>query len=452
MEKTGGSPESPILEIPRYVESFLERFVPSMGGSVHWGLERIGKFLKNTGNPHVNYPVIHVGGTNGKGSVAASLASVLGVKGHSVGLYTSPHLCSFNERIQLGSKYASDQSLRDLIRDVGPEMERCGLSFFEAVTGLAFHMFEREGIDLAVVEVGLGGRLDATNVVRPISTVITNIEMDHKDYLGETKKQIAKEKLGIVKEGIPLFTSESDEGVIAMFEEVCRQRNSSLFSTFNDNPLSQVKISREGTSFTSSFHSWGEVEVVTPLIGKHQAMNTCLALSVLDQLPDALRPEYDVVAEGIRLVDWPGRTQVENRDGVTWVLDIAHNKAGAVALVETLKHLQLESPSVLLVSVLSDKDWEGIFSELVNEAEHVILTQSLSSPSERRWDLNKVSAVLNLASVKVCPDFNEALMMADRLGSSGSVVVTGSAHTVGDVLNRLDFEPNSETRMVEVAT
>ena len=143
---------------------------------------------------------------------------------------------------------------------------------------------------------------------------------------------------------------------------------------------------------------------------------------------------------------------MENRDGVTWVLDIAHNKAGAAALVKTLKHLQLESPSVLLVSVLSDKDWEGIFSELVSEAEYVILTQSLSSPSERRWDLNKVSAILDLPSVKVCPDFNDALVMADRLGSSGSVVVTGSAHTVGDVLNRLDFEPHSRSRMIEVAT
>ena len=452
MGKVGGSPESSILEMARYEARFLERFVPSMGGSVHWGLERIRKFLKNTGDPHVNYPVIHVGGTNGKGSVAASLASVLSVKGHSVGLYTSPHLCSFNERIQLGSKCATDQSLIDLIRDLGPEMERCGLSFFEAVTGLAFHMFEREGIDLAVVEVGLGGRLDATNVVWPISTVITNIEMDHKDYLGETKEQIAKEKLGIVKEGVPLFTSESGEGVLAMFKEVCRQRHSSFSSICHDNPLSQVKISRAGTSFISSFHSWGEVGVVTPLIGEHQAINTCLALSVLDQLPDAFKPGYDVVAKGIRLVDWPGRTQVENRDGVTWVLDIAHNKAGAAALVKTLKHLQLESPSVLLVSVLSDKDWEGIFSELVNEAEHVILTQSLSSPSERRWDLNKVSAILDLPSVKVCPDFNDALVMADRLGSSGSVVVTGSAHTVGDVLNRLDFEPHSRSRMIEVAT
>ena len=153
MGKVGGSPESSILEMARYEARFLERFVPSMGGSVHWGLERIRKFLKNTGDPHVNYPVIHVGGTNGKGSVAASLASVLSVKGHSVGLYTSPHLCSFNERIQLGSKCATDQSLIDLIRDLGPEMERCGLSFFEAVTGLAFHMFEREGIDLSLIHI-----------------------------------------------------------------------------------------------------------------------------------------------------------------------------------------------------------------------------------------------------------------------------------------------------------
>ena len=437
---------------PQFAENLLQQFVPGMERGFHLGLGRIEKFLENTGKPHTKYPVIHIGGTNGKGSVAATLASVLGLQGLSVGLYTSPHLCAFNERIQLNSECVTDDKLEELIRDVGPEMERCGLSFFEAVTALAFHIFERAQIDIAVVEVGLGGRLDATNVVQPLSTVITNIEMDHKAYLGDTKRKIAKEKLGIVKEGAPLFTSETDEEMLAMFEAACRKKNSFLFPTQRDNPLSHLEISATGTSFTSSFDSWGEIDVITPLIGEHQAVNTCLALSVLDQLPDEFRPNGDAIVQGIRRVEWPGRTQVENREGVTWVLDIAHNKAGASALVQTLRQLQLERPIILLVSVLGDKDWKGIFLELAKEVDHVILTQSLSAPGERRWDLNEVSAILDLPSSELRPNFGDALTVAQALGSSGSVVVTGSAHTVGDVLSLLDWESYLRKRKVEIVT
>ena len=429
-------------------EHLLQRFVPGLERGVHWGLERIEEFLGATGDPHLSYPVIHVGGTNGKGSVAASLASVLNLQGHSVGLYTSPHLCSFNERIQVGSSCVTDRMLRELISELGPEMEKCGLSFFEAVTGLAFHVFQRSDIGIAVIEVGLGGRLDATNVVEPISTIITNIQMDHKAYLGETKQQIAREKLGIVKEGTPLFTSETDAELLDIFSAICGNRNSTLTSTFYENPITQMDISVEGTSFYSYHNTWDVTKVCTPLIGRHQALNTCLAMAVLDNLPDKFRPGVDVLEKGIKQVNWPGRIQIEKRNDVTWVFDVAHNKAGAAALVDTLNHLDLPSPSILLVSVLGDKDWEGIFLEMAGQVDHVILTQSSSAPNERRWDLNEVSAILDWSGIEVCPDLGKAVAKAQVEARSGTVVVTGSAHTVGDVLNELELNPYSTEKMV----
>ncbi len=427
------------LERADFRGNLLEQFVPGIERGVRWGLDRVRKFLANTGNPHLSYPTIHVGGTNGKGSVAASLTSVLSLQGHSVGLYTSPHLCSVNERIRIGSTCVDDRTLQDLISELGPEMDRCGLSFFEAITGLAFHLFQRSNIEIGVIEVGLGGRLDATNVVDPISTVITNIQMDHRAYLGETKEEIAREKLGIVKEGVPLFTSEVDKELLDIFDSVCRDKKTSLFTTFYDNPVSQVEVGFQGTSFKSSYESWGEIETFTPLVGAHQAINTSLSMAVLEQLPDRFRPRRKILTKGISRVNWPGRIQIEKKNGLTWVFDIAHNKAGASALVDTLKHLELDHPSVLLVSVLGDKDWKGIFFELVDEVDHVILTQSISAPHERRWDLNEVSTILDCSKLEVCPDFGDALLMAKAMALSGTVVVTGSAHTVGDVLNSLDL-------------
>jgi dihydrofolate synthase/folylpolyglutamate synthase len=418
----------------------LDQFVPGMERGVHWGLERIRKFLTNTGAPHLKYPVIHIGGTNGKGSVAASLTSVLSLQGYSVGLYTSPHLCSFNERIQIDGSCVKNETLKDLIIELGPEMNRCGLSFFEATTGLAFHMFQRSKVEIAIIEVGLGGRLDATNVVEPISTVITNIQMDHREYLGDTKEEIAFEKLGIVKEGIPLFTSETDKHLLEMFSRVCRERKSQLFPTFYENPVTQVEVSLQGTSFKSWYKSWGNLEIFTPLIGDHQAINTSLALAVMEQLPGPFLPKKEALIEGSSLVDWPGRIQVEKKSGVTWIFDIAHNQAGASALANTLNCLQLEGPTVVLVSVLVDKDWKGIFFELVNVADYVVLTQSISAPIDRRWDLSEVSTILDDSEVKVCPDFADALVMVETLAQTGTVVVTGSAHTVGDVLSTLDFD------------
>ena len=430
--------------------NLLEQCVPGIERGVHWGLDRVRKFLTNTGNPHLCYPTIHVGGTNGKGSVAASLSSVLSLQGHSVGLYTSPHLCSVNERIRIGSTCVDDMTLQDLISELGPEMDRCGLSFFEALTALAFHVFQRNNIDIGIIEVGLGGRLDATNVVDPISTVITNIQMDHRAYLGETKEEIAREKLGIAKEGVPLFTSETDKELLDIFGSVCRDKKAPLCTTFYNNPVSQIEIDFQGTSFRSSYENWGEIESFTPLIGSHQAINASLAMAVLEQLPDMFRPSRKILTKGISRVSWPGRIQVEKKNGLTWIFDIAHNKAGASALVDTLNYLGIDHPSVLLISVLGDKDWKGIFLELVDEVDHVILTQSISAPHERRWDLNEVSSILDCSKCEVCPDFGDAILMAETLALSGTVVVTGSAHTVGDVLDTLDFGLYSEGSSFEI--
>ena len=442
MEKTGGSPESPILEIPRYVESFLERFVPSMGGSVHWGLERIGKFLKNTGNPHVNYPVIHVGGTNGKGSVAASLASVLGVKGHSVGLYTSPHLCSFNERIQLGSKYASDQSLRDLIRDVGPEMERCGLSFFEAVTGLAFHMFEREGIDLAVVEVGLGGRLDATNVVAPQVTIITPISLDHMEILGNTLGEIATEKSGIIKPGVPVVIAHQESEVLNVILSKCEEL--SCLRVLIGQDITWTLKSRSPTSQSSIIHGrLGDYSVNIPLIGSHQLENAACAVAALEIMIEKGYPiTADDISKGIEMAFWPCRMEVLAESPLTMV-DGAHNPASMKLLLESLpKYLDFDQIS-LIVGFSSDKQVTEMVEILSGVDPRVYATRSRHPRSVSEDTICDLFQQRGLKNVQEVGDVKSAGALAMQEAKNNDLILaTGSLFIAAELRESiLGIEP-----------
>ncbi|HAB29479.1 MAG TPA: bifunctional folylpolyglutamate synthase/dihydrofolate synthase, partial [Gemmatimonadetes bacterium] len=191
----------------------LNELFPHVPHGIQWGLGRMEAFLRDTGDPHLGIPCVHVGGTNGKGSVASTVATVLDSAGHRAGLYTSPHLCSFRERFQIGGVPVGDGELRELASELDRDIRRHSLTFFEAATALAFHLFRKKGVEVSVVEVGLGGRLDATNVVAPFLTAITNVDLDHCDYLGSTLNEIAMEKAGIIKSGVPLLTAEPDRRI-----------------------------------------------------------------------------------------------------------------------------------------------------------------------------------------------------------------------------------------------
>ena len=410
-----------------------------------WGLERVHSALDELGSPHLRYPTLHVGGTNGKGSVAVTLAAVLSAGDRRTGLYTSPHLCSFQERFQISGCPVEEARLvaaADGIRDV---VIRHGLTSFEAATVLVLHLFAREQVEAAVLEVGLGGRLDATNVVRADVSVVTNVAMDHAEFLGDTLDLIAAEKAGIAKEGIPFVTAETDPAVLEVFGAVCADRGAPLH-VLAPGIIRDVEVATDHTTFTLGTRCWGELHMTTPLVGHHQAVNTALAVAALEHAPVELRPVARDVVAGVAGVNWPGRNQIEEIGGRTWLFDVAHNAAGVGSLVDVLDRIALPRPWAALIGILGDREWRDMLPPVLKRVDRAILTHPPSAPPERCWDATEAAeAVGSLLPesypLTAEPDFSDALDRARSGPPGGTVIVTGSCHTVGDALKQLNRCP-----------
>ena len=440
-----GLAEVPILAPERldrpFADPLVGRLFPPLATGVHWGLERTERALAVLGDPHLAYATLHIGGTNGKGSVTSTLASVLQRSGHSTACYTSPHLCSFRERMLIDGRPLSEESLLAYAEDVREPVLRFGLTFFEAVTVLALHAFAREGVEVAVTEVGLGGRLDATNVVRPEVTAVTNVAMDHADFLGSTLAEIAGEKAGIMKPGVPIVTGERSNEILALLGRLARKAGAPL-SCVDPAMLRSVHVAPEGTSFGMSTRTWGDLDLSTPLVGVHQASNAALAVEILEQLGEGLKPEAAEIVEGIASVVYHGRDEVARIEGRTWLFDVAHNTAGIMSLVDTIDRLDLPRPLVAIVGVLGDKDWRSMLPALLSRTDAAILTQPPSAPPERRWEPGVAAdQVDSLTVVRVVEDFVHAMEGAKARAVDGTVVVTGSVHTVGSAMSLLHLEP-----------
>ncbi len=420
----------------------LDRVFPPLPSGVQWGLERTRTLLREVGDPQDRYPSLHVGGTNGKGSVAATWASILQETGKVTGLYTSPHLCSFRERFQIQGRPVREDVLLEAADELREAIGRIGLTFFEAATVLAFHLFAKLRVDIALVEVGLGGRLDSTNVISPEVTAITNVALDHAEYLGFTLEEIAGEKAGIIKPGIPVVTAERDLAL----REIFRGRALELGAPFHTlNPPEEIlglQVSPEGNTFQIETESWGALALRSPLAGRHQAVNVALAVRSLELLPETLKPGPEAVRKGVAGVRWPGRLQIHGGAEGLVVFDVAHNTAGVRALASSLRRLALPDPVILLVGIQGDKDWRSMLPPLFAMAREAILTQPPSVPPERRWNpLEAAGAVKNRPNLHILRGFDEALEMAMALGRGGTVVVTGSHHTVGDAMTLLGISP-----------
>lgn len=419
----------------------MDRLFPPLAVGVQWGLDRTTRALEALGDPHLAYATIHVGGTNGKGSVTSTVAAILEADGHRTGCYTSPHLCSFRERMLVDREPLPEATLLRYAEEVREPVMRFGLTFFEAVTVLAMHVFAREGVEVAVMEVGLGGRLDSTNVVRPEVSAVTNVAMDHADYLGDTLLEIAGEKAGIMKAGVPFVTAERSPEILDLFRSLARDAGAPL--TIIEPPAPEsVELTFDHTAFEAETRSWGRLSVWTPLVGLHQATNAALVLEMLEHLPEGLRPSAEAIREGMASVVHHGRDEIVVIDGVTWLFDVAHNTAGVLSLVDTIDRLELPRPIVALVGVLGDKDWRTMLPALLSRAEGAYLTQPTSAPPERRWDpVAAADEVDTLTVVRVVEDFAQAVDRARNRAGSGTVVVTGSVHTVGSAMRLLDLDP-----------
>ena len=415
----------------------LDRLFPRLTGGIRWGLDRTRRLLAAVGDPHLAYPSIHIGGTNGKGSVAAIVESVLRHDGRRVGLYTSPHLVEFRERIRIDGRPVSEAELLAVARRLWPLIEREAPSFFEAATVMGFLALERAGVEVAVVEVGMGGRLDATNVVLPDVVVITNVARDHAQYLGEELTTIGLEKAGIIKPDVPVVTGETDPAVLAVLQE----RAAAMGAPFHVVAPPLAEVDRHGTSAIVDT-KWGELRLRVPLAGRHQASNLAVAVRALELLPPQRRPSRTALVNGVSATEWPGRLQVERVGSGTWIFDVAHNAAGMESLLSALPDLRPPRPVVALVGVLGDKDWGRMLPPLLAFADRVVLTEPPSAPPERRWDPEAVLSELGRpVRAQVIRPFAVAVAAARDAAGSGTVLCTGSVHTVGDAMLELGIAP-----------
>jgi dihydrofolate synthase/folylpolyglutamate synthase len=402
-------------------------------GAWKLGLERVEAFLALLGDPHRDLRTIHVAGTNGKGSVCACVEAILREQGLRVGKYTSPHLVDFRERFLVNGAPVSPERIVGFVDRWTPDVERLGATFFEATTAMAFQFFRDEKVDVAVIETGLGGRLDATNVVHPLVAAVTNIGIDHVEYLGTTLEQIAGEKAGIFKRHVSAVIGEPNREIARLLEEAAIAKGASgVLSIYRDAPPSKVRVERDGTCF-----EWQGEEWRTPLVGAHQASNAAVALGVIGGLPAYLFPEADVARAGLAKAILPGRFQRSGK----YLFDVAHNPAGAQVLAATLRVVGMPGPIVALLSVLGDKDWRGIMDALGPLVDEFVLTVAPTSPPSRTWDLPEPAAYARGIGVRalVFRDFDRALAYA--AGRAETVLVTGSFHTVGDAMDRLEVSP-----------
>lgn len=420
-------------------EKALEALFARTTGQWKLGLERVEAFLGEIGNPHRRLHVLHVAGTNGKGSVCAILEGALRAQGLKVAKYTSPHLVDFRERFVINGRAVPDSAIAEWLELWTPTVERVGATFFEATTAMGFDLFAAAGVDVAVIETGLGGRLDATNVVRPLVAGVTGIGIDHTEWLGTTREAIAPEKAGIFKAGAPAVIGEPDLGIRQLLaSEGARRRATPVRIVADEGRAEDIAVTPEGTQFT-----WVRGEerlgVATGLAGRHQAQNALTALTMLDSLPEGLwRPVADHLP-ALRHVSLPGRF---SRHGA-WIFDVAHNPDGSAVTAETLRGAAPARPIVALVSVLGDKDWRGMLSALSGDVDHFVLTDAPTAPASRAW---AGSEALEYAqsrgwSAEFEADFDRALTLAPTRGAT--VLVTGSFHTVGDAMSRLQVSPTN---------
>lgn len=422
-------------DLTSYRQALDALFARTTGVS-KFGLERTDAFLAMLGRPHLALPVLHVAGTNGKGSACATIDAVLRAGGHRVGRYTSPHLVDFRERFLVDGRPIDPAWVVAFLDRWTPTVESLGVTFFEATTAMAFAWFVHQEVDVAVIETGLGGRLDSTNVVSPVVATVTSIGIDHVEQLGPTHELIAAEKAGIFKPGAPAVIGEANGQVAGLLADHARGRGASrIVDLWRETPPREIETSGRGTTFTLELAE-GPRRVRTPLAGVHQASNCAVALRTVQSAGGRWWPGWDAACAALDQVALPGRFQQVG----PWIFDVAHNADGAAVLASTLRSVPGE-PVTAVLCVLGDKDWRGIMAALAPVVDGFILTNAPTAPASRAWSLDEAVAyaVTQGWTVESSPDFDKALRLARDRG--GRTVVTGSFHTVGDAMDRLHVSP-----------
>ena len=374
---------------------------------IELGLEKITKLAEKLGNPQNDFRSVHVAGTNGKGSVCAFLDSILRKQRYRVGIYTSPHLVDFRERIRVNGKRISEKDVVRLVEKIKPLADDA--TYFEVVTALAFAYFKEQKVDIAIIEVGLGGRLDATNIITPLVSVITSISKEHEKHLGNTIEKIAYEKAGIIKPGVDVVVNETNRG-LNKIQEICNERNSRLFLTSN-------------------------LKMDSGLKGEYQYENLGIVIKTIELLgKKGYKADKENLTKGIKEVRWPGRFDfVENNV----LFDCAHNVDGAKNFVENAKKLT-PNKTYLIIGIMKDKNIKKMCKYFEAVGDEIILTKAkiprAAEPEEIQKFIKK--------KAKIIPDIKEALEYCkSKIEKNDLIILTGSIYVVGEGFEAIGKDP-----------
>lgn len=406
-----------------------------------FGLRNIRALLRRLGNPERQFRSIHVAGSNGKGSTAAMIASVLSAAGYKTGLYTSPHLVSFSERIRINGRPIRPSDVIRLTRLLRPEIARRRVTFFETVTALAFKYFEEQKVDIAVIETGLGGRLDATNVVRPEVSVITTISREHTEILGNSLRKIAYEKAGIVKRGVPCVTGVRSRDALSVIRAVARKRKSPVLLS------SRVRVrvrdrSIRGTSADAHVDGTSYADLFLDLPGLHQIENARSALQAIHALAQrgVAKISEGAVRKGLAAVR--ERTGLRSRLSVAWdrprvITDVAHNPAGTATLARELKRLGI-GKTILVFGVMKDKRHRPMIASLSSVASFAVAVQPKTGRAREAEELKREFEARHVPVVFTGTVPAGVAFARRKAGSNGTILVTGSHFVVGEALAFLE--------------
>jgi dihydrofolate synthase / folylpolyglutamate synthase len=417
-----------------YLYSFVDYSLKHISelAKAEFNLDRMFALMEELGNSHTKYPIIHVAGTKGKGSVSALCASALQAAGYKTGLYTSPHLLDYTERIQINGEPLSHEQLIEFVEEIKTAVAKIPkLTTFEITTAIAFLAFAKQNVQAAIFEVGLGGRLDATNVVTPKVSVITSLSYDHMAVLGNTLAEIAGEKAGIIKEGVPVVSSPQKEEALQVLERVAKEKKSSLILVGKDVKFERLTSSLDGQSFHITDNlRYSKLDVRLPLLGFNQIENAATAYVALKT--SGLEISDEAIKKGFAEVKWPARFQIVRREPPV-VIDSAHNRDSALHLRETLDEYFPDRSVIMVFCALEDKDIPGMLEELKPRLERVVATRAdhPRAPAAE-WIAEQVRKV-GIPVEAVAPVASALERALELAGEQKLVLATGSVAFAGEI-------------------
>ncbi|ADG83392.1 bifunctional folylpolyglutamate synthase/dihydrofolate synthase [Thermincola potens] len=404
----------------------------------NFGLGRIEELLNRLGNPHKKLKVVHVGGTNGKGSTTAFISGILQAAGYRVGVFTSPHLHSYTERYTINNVTISEEAMARYIVFLKPYLDKMvedGYEHpteFEVCTALAFQYFYDQKVDYVVLEVGLGGAIDSTNVVVPLVSVITNVAMDHMDYLGHSIREIAEVKAGIIKLNGLAVTAVQDPEALEVISRTARERNARLIEVYKEARWEITDSSVWGQTFNLNTSNRTYKNVRISLLGQHQIVNAVTAIVTVEALETlGVQIGQDAVENGMASVKWPARLEIMQRQPMV-IIDGAHNVHGAKSLRNALQEVFSYDKLILVFGMLGDKEREKVVAELAPLAAKVVITRP-NSPRAGQWDKVAEEVKKYVNDVRVIEDIHQAVDTAVKIAEPGDLVcITGSLYMVAE--------------------